>query len=35
MEENNIFTNNLPFYEKYHKDDDPMRIYILRKLYVS
>ena len=35
MEENNIFTYNLPFYEKYHKDDDPMRIFILRKLYVS
>lgn len=35
MEENNIFTSSLPFYEKYHLSNDPMRIYILRKFTVS
>ncbi|CAD8165911.1 unnamed protein product [Paramecium octaurelia] len=35
INENNIFTSNLPYYEKYHSDDDPMKIYVLRKLYVN
>ncbi|CAD8099063.1 unnamed protein product [Paramecium sonneborni] len=35
LDQNNIFTSNLPYFDKYHNDDDPMKIFILRKLYIN
>ncbi len=35
MSENNIFKDNLPFYDKYHDDNDPLNVYVLRKIFIS